>query len=47
LGKKVYATLTGFGEKIDIAIFVVPPKVTETILAEVLQLKISHVRMQP
>lgn len=47
LGEKVYPTLTEYRQKIDIVIFVVPPKVTELILREVLELKISHVRMQP
>ncbi|MCX6822982.1 MAG: CoA-binding protein [candidate division SR1 bacterium] len=47
LGEKVYATLTDFGKEIDVVIFVVPPKVTEMVLEEVLQLKIFQVRMQP
>lgn len=47
LGEKVYPTLTEYRQKIDIVIFVVPPKVTESILREVLELKISHIRMQP
>jgi len=47
LWEKVYATLSDVREKIDIVIFVVPPKVTEMVLEEVLQLKIYQVRMQP
>jgi len=47
LWKKVYATLSDVKEKIDVAIFVVPPKVTEIVLHEVFQLKITRVRMQP
>lgn len=47
LWEKVYATLSEYDKKIDVVIFVVPPKVTEMILEEVLHLKISHVRMQP
>ncbi len=47
LWQKVYATLSEYDKKIDVVIFVVPPKVTETVLEEVLQLKIPEVRMQP
>lgn len=34
-------------ESIDVVIFVVPPKVTESLLPEVKQLHIKQVRMQP
>ena len=47
LWEKVYPTLSDYDQKIDVVIFVVPPKVTEMILDEVKQLKITHVRMQP
>jgi len=47
LWEKVFPTLTSCDQKIDITIFVVPPKVTEMVLEEVLQLNITQVRMQP
>ncbi len=47
LWEKVYPTLTSYGEKIDVAIFVVPPIITQALLPEVKKLNITHVRMQP
>ncbi|MFA6410147.1 MAG: CoA-binding protein [Candidatus Buchananbacteria bacterium] len=47
LGTKAYPMLTVVPAKIDVAIFVVPPAVTETILAEVKKLNIKKVWLQP
>lgn len=47
LGTKVYPTLSDYVGTIDVVIFVVPPKVTETVLEEVKMLWIKKVRMQP
>jgi predicted CoA-binding protein len=47
LWEKTYATLSDVEEKIDIVIFVVPPKITEMLLEEVIQLHITRVQMQP
>ena len=44
---KVYKTLEDVSEQIDIAVFVVPPKVTESILPIVLKEGIKVVWMQP
>ncbi len=46
-GEKVYRTLSDFEGVIDVVIFVVPPAVTEKVLAEVLSLEIKNVWMQP
>lgn len=47
LNQKVFPNISNYKEKIDIVIFVVPPKVTEIVLHEIMKNKISHVRMQP
>jgi predicted CoA-binding protein len=47
LDQKVFPNISACSEKIDVVIFVVPPKVTESVLHEVVENKISHVRMQP
>lgn len=44
---QVYPTLSSVHKKIDVAIFVTPPAVTEKVLEEVKTLGIVHVRMQP
>jgi hypothetical protein len=46
LNKKVYPTLSEV-KKIDVVIFVVPPKVTENLLEEIKTLNIKNVWMQP
>ena len=47
LGLKVYASLGEYKENIDVAVFVVPPAVTEKIVDEVVSLGIKNVWMQP
>ena len=47
LGSKVYPDIKSVPEKIDVAIFVVPPAVTEKILPEVKALAIKKVWLQP
>ena len=47
LGLKTYSSLKDVQEKIDVAIFVVPPLITLKILEEVLALEIKKVWMQP
>jgi len=47
LGKKVYPTLSDYPNKIDVVVFLVPPRVVVSVLEEVRKLKISKVWMQP
>ncbi len=54
LGKKCYKNLSSYNKKIDTVIFVVPPKITEKILEEILIInnsrskdEIKQIRMQP
>lgn len=47
LGEKVFSTLSQVKEKIDVAIFITQPKVTENILKEAIQLWIKKVWFQP
>ncbi|MCD4705781.1 CoA-binding protein [bacterium] len=47
LGLKVYKNILDISFKIDVAIFVVPPSVTEKILQDVKKLKINKAWMQP
>jgi hypothetical protein len=47
LGLNVYPTLLEVPQKIDVAIFVVPPSVTEEILITVKKLRIYKVWLQP
>lgn len=47
LGKEVYPNLKSINKKIDLVIFVVPPKITLEILKQVKELKITEVWMQP
>jgi len=47
LGLKVYPDIKNVPEKIDVAIFVVPPAVTESILPQVKALAIKKVWLQP
>ncbi|MEA2056428.1 MAG: CoA-binding protein [Patescibacteria group bacterium] len=47
LGQAVYPNLLSCPDKIDLVIFVVPPKITLQILQEVKDLGISKVWMQP
>lgn len=47
LGEKVYANLTDYPAKIDVVIFIVPPKAARHILNQVKQLKIDKVWFQP
>ncbi len=47
LGLKVYPNLKSVAQKIDVVIFVVPPKITLEILKEVVNLKIKKIWMQP
>lgn len=47
LGRKTYPSLSECREKIDVVVFVVPPKITEKVLEEVLKLEIKNVWMQP
>jgi predicted CoA-binding protein len=47
LGKDVYSTLLDYDKKIDIAIFVLPPKIGIKILEDVKNLKIKTVWFQP
>ncbi|MFA5358432.1 MAG: CoA-binding protein [Patescibacteria group bacterium] len=46
-GLQVYPSLSAVKEKIDVAIFVVPPTVTSEVLIEVKNLGIDKVWMQP
>lgn len=46
-GKKVFASLKDVSQKIDVAVFVVPPLITEKILPEIKKLKINKVWLQP
>jgi predicted CoA-binding protein len=47
LGLKTYKSILDINYKIDVAIFVVPPKITERVLKEIKKLKINKVWMQP
>ncbi len=47
LGLKTYHKLSDYPKKIDVAVFVVPPTVTEKIVDEVIELGIKNVWMQP
>lgn len=47
LGHIVYPNISQLPEKIDVAIFVVPPLVTLDVLKEVKQLEIGNVWLQP
>lgn len=47
LGSKVYKQLTDIPGQIDVVVTVVPPKITEKIVEECLQLGINKVWMQP
>lgn len=47
LGKKAYGSIKDVPDKIDAIIFVVPPKVTETIIEDVKPLGVKKVWMQP
>lgn len=47
LGQQVSPTLSATEKKIDVAIFVTQPAVTEKVLNDVKELKIQKVRMQP
>jgi len=44
---KVYPTLLEIPKKVDVAVFIVPPSVTEEILKTVKNLKIEKVWLQP
>lgn len=46
-GLKVYSKLGDLSDNVDLVVFVVPPKVTESILLEVKKLGIKSVWMQP
>lgn len=47
LGNKVYPKISDINDTVDVAIFVVPPQVTFTLLNEVKDLGIKHVWLQP
>ena len=47
LWQKVYPNIEWVDKKIDVAIFVVPPKLTETILPQINKTNIKKVWMQP
>lgn len=47
LGLKAYKHLKDIPEKIDVVIFIIPPKATEEVLKEVFDLGITKVWMQP
>lgn len=47
LNQKVFPNISTYDKKIDVVILVVPPKVTESLLPEILHKEISTVRMQP
>ena len=47
LGHQVFAKLSEIPEKIDVAIFVVPPSVTIEVLKEIKELDIKNVWLQP
>ena len=47
LGHKVYAKISDINKKIDVAIFVVPPKVTLEVLKEINGLGIKNAWLQP
>ena len=47
LGQKAYSNLSGLKQKIDVAIFVVPPKITEKILKTIKNYNITKVWLQP
>ena len=47
LKQKVFPNISAYNKKIDIVIFVVPPKITLAILSEVKEKNIREVRMQP
>lgn len=46
-GEKVYKTLTEYNQEIDIAVFVVPPQVTEKVLEDAHAIGVSNVWLQP
>jgi len=46
-GLKCYATLSELPEKVDVVDFVVPPKATETILKECVELGLDRIWLQP
>jgi len=47
LGLKVYKKISDIPKKIDVAIFIVPPDVTKSILPEILNLDINKIWLQP
>lgn len=47
LEQPVYPTLADYPDEIDVVVFVVPPKVTQKVLDQVVQLGIKQVWMQP
>lgn len=46
-GYKVYSSLEKLPEKVDVVVFVVPPKITFEMLKQVKKLRIKNVWMQP
>ena len=47
LGLKTYKSILDIDFKIDVVIFVVPPRITERVLKEIKKLKINKVWLQP
>lgn len=47
MGLKAYSSISDCREEIDVVVFVVPPRITEKVLEEVLKLEIKNVWMQP
>ncbi|MEA3322994.1 MAG: CoA-binding protein, partial [Patescibacteria group bacterium] len=47
LGQKVYKNIDEITQKIDVAIFVVPPAVTEKVIIDVVKHNIKKVWLQP
>ena len=47
LEQRAYPTLSDYDNEIDVAIFVVPPNVTEMVVQEAHQLGITNIWMQP
>lgn len=47
LGQKTYKSIYDIPERVDVAIFVVPPEVTENILHDIVKKGIKKIWMQP
>jgi len=47
LGRKCYPSLRDLPEKPDVVVFVVPPKITESLARDCIELGVKYVWMQP